>query len=663
MRACKGCLRARTLGGHRSPLGTAEPALLRRLVHDRLRAELELLAGEDALPPRGRARALGQGDRRASRPQRPRRVAGDRRADRSRLRAAARVGHRPPLAPDQAHPPRTRDRRAGHARAARDAAVVRRGPHAGRARQPALRTAPHRRKDRSPVTERLRISEENRRWWTLAAMCFALFMVMLDNTVTNVALPSIQRSFDASLSALEWTINAYTLSFAVLLVTGGRLGDIFGRRKVFLIGVVIFGASSATIGLAPSEGFLVVSRAIQGVGAALMMPATLSIISNAFPPAERGKAIGTWAGVSAIALALGPLVGGWLTEDVTWRAIFFINVPVAVIAVAVTLFAAHESRDETASRQVDVPGIATLTIGLTALILALVEGNAWGWGSPRIIALLAAAVIGLGAFVQIERTSPAPIVDFSFFRSRSFLGANLVAFSISFGMLAVFFFLALYMQNILGYSPLQTGARFLPTTLLVMVCGPLAGRLADRIGPRIPLVIGLACVTISLAWQSRITVDTSFAYLLPAFMILGVGMGFSMSPMSTAAMNAVDRTKAGVASGTLSMTRMVGGTFGVAALGALVAAVGRHDLARSLPRVPHAAREQLVEGLGSGGAGHAAPAIKTATNQAFVDALGTGLTIAAIATAIAALLAWLLIEPAKPRQEATTLAAPETAIA
>ena len=254
----------------------------------------------------------------------------------------------------------------------------------------------------------MRMTEENRRWWTLAAMCFALFMVMLDNTVTNVALPSIQRTFDASLSSLEWTINAYTLSFAVLLVTGGRLGDIFGRRRVFLIGVVIFAAASATIGLAPTAGWLVATRAVQGVGAALMMPGTLSIITNAFPPQERGKAIGTWAGVSAIALAAGPLVGGWLTEDFTWRAIFFINLPVAAVAVAVTLFATHESRDETATRQVDFPGIAALTIGLTALVLALVEGNAWGWSSPEIIALLVTAVVGLTAFVAIERRSPRP---------------------------------------------------------------------------------------------------------------------------------------------------------------------------------------------------------------------------------------------------------------
>lgn len=470
----------------------------------------------------------------------------------------------------------------------------------------------------------LHVSDENRRWWTLAAMCFALFMVMLDNTVTNVALPSIQRSFDASLSALEWTINAYSLSFAVLLVTGGRLGDIFGRRLVFLIGVVVFAVASALIGLAPSDGALIAFRALQGVGAALMMPATLSIITNAFPPEERGKAIGTWAGVSAIALALGPLVGGWLTEDVTWRAIFFLNVPVAAVAVVVTLFATHESRDETATRQVDYPGIAALTVGLTALVLALVEGNGWGWGSARILTLFALAIVGLAAFGVIERRTAAPIVDFGFFRSRSFLGANLVAFAISFGMFAVFFFLALYMQNVLGYSPLETGVRFLPSTLVIMVAGPLAGRLSDKIGPRTPLVIGLLFVTASLAWQSRVQVDTSYAFLVVPFILLGVGMGFTMSPMSTAAMNAVDRTKAGVASGTLSMTRMVGGTLGVAALGALVGDI--------------------------------------TSNQAFVDDLGTGLTIAAAATLLAAVAAWLTIDPSRPAARPTAPTETEAAM-
>src|SRR6059058_4730817 len=249
------------------------------------------------------------------------------------------------------------------------------------------------------------VNEENRRWWTLAAMCFALFMVMLDNTVVNVALPSIQKDLGASISGLEWTVNAYTLTVAVLLVTGGRLGDIFGRRRMFLFGVVVFGISSAAIGLAPNDTVLVSFRAVQGIGAAFMMPATLSIITQAFPPEQRGTAIGTWAGVSALALAIGPVVGGFLTQDVSWRAIFFINPPIAVVAVAMTLFATRESRDETVGRSVDYPGIAALTLSLTALVLALIEGNSWHWGSPTIISLFVVAAIGLLAFVQIELRS------------------------------------------------------------------------------------------------------------------------------------------------------------------------------------------------------------------------------------------------------------------
>jgi EmrB/QacA subfamily drug resistance transporter len=499
------------------------------------------------------------------------------------------------------------------------------------------------------MTDRLRLSEHNRRWWTLGAMCFALFMIMLDNTAVNVALPSIQQDFDASLSALEWTVNAYTLTFAVLLVTGGRLGDIFGRRRMFLFGVVVFALSSATIGFAPSDGWLVASRAIQGIGAAFMMPATLSIITNAFPPEERGKAIGTWAGVSAIALAVGPLLGGWLTEDVSWRAIFFINLPVAAGAVAVTLFAAHESRDESVGRSVDIPGIGAMTVALTALVFALVEGNSWGWGSPGILGLLALSVVALAAFVAIERRAEAPIVDFDAMRSKQFLGANIVAFMVSFGMLAMFFFLALYMQNILGFSPLEAGVRFLPATVVIIFAGPIAGRLADRFGPRPLMVSGLLITAVSLAWQSRVEVDTSYGFLVGAFVLMGLGIGLVMSPMSMAAMNAVDRTKAGVASGTLSMFRMVGGTFGVAALGALVAVVGRHDLEQSLPQVPAGARDALVDGLGSGAGVQGAPAhVVSATQSAFVDALGTGLTISAIAVAVAAVAAWFLIAPGRP---------------
>jgi EmrB/QacA subfamily drug resistance transporter len=510
---------------------------------------------------------------------------------------------------------------------------------------------------------RIALTEENRRWWTLGAMCFALFMIMLDNTVVNVALPSIQKSLGASISGLEWTVNAYTLAFAVLLVTGGRLGDIFGRRRMFLFGVVTFGLSSAFIGLSQSEAWLVAGRAVQGVGAAFMMPATLSIISNAFPPHERGRAIGTWAGVSAMALAIGPVVGGFLVENVSWQSIFFLNVPVAVVAVAVTLFAAHESRDETSTHHVDLPGVATVTIGLASLVLALVEGNAWGWGSASILALFAVAVAALAGFAVAERRSVEPMVDFQFFRSRSFLGANVVAFIVSFAMLAMFFFLALYMQNVKGYSPLEAGVRFLPSTAVIIVIGPIAGRLADRIGPRPLMTLGLLLTAGSLFWQGHLTTDTSYGLLVGAFVLMGLGMGLVMSPMSTAAMNAVEQTKAGVASGILSMSRMVGGTFGVAVMGALITALGKSKLHDLLPALPAGQRDTLAESLGAGGT-QVSGQIGDAVQQAFVSALNDGLRMASVVAAIGAALAWALISDEVPARDRIPVeVAPEGAAA
>lgn len=512
------------------------------------------------------------------------------------------------------------------------------------------------------ITRRARgfaLTDDNRRWWTLGAMCFALFMLMLDNTVVNVALPSIQQTFDADLASLEWTVNAYTLSLAVLLVVGGRLGDIFGRRRIFLIGVTIFALSSAAIGLAPTDLALVIGRVVQGVGAALMMPATLSIVTNAFPPHERGRALGTWAGVSALALAIGPVVGGFLTEEVSWRAIFFLNLPVAAAAIAMTLFSTHESRDETVGRSIDYAGIVTLTIGLTGLVLALIEGNRWGWGSARIVGLLVIAVAALAAFVRIELRSRAPMVDFSFFRSRQFAGAASVGFIVSFGMMAVFFFTALYMQNVLGYSALQAGVRFLPMTLVLIVMGPVAGRLTDRIGPKPLLIAGMAIVGISQIWQSTLDASTGYGFLLPSFILLGVGIGLVMSPMTTAAMNAVDRTKAGVASGVLSMGRMVGSTFGVAVFGAVVAGVGSAALDERLPDVAQGTRDRLAESLGGGGvtAGAAPARVVEATHNAFISAFGTGMRISGIVAIVGALAAWRLISNARPQQPAAEPAA------
>ena len=313
------------------------------------------------------------------------------------------------------------------------------------------------------------ITDDNSKWWTLGAMCFALFMMMLDNTVVNVALPSIQKDLGASLSSLEWAVNAYTLSFGVLLVTGGRLGDIFGRRRTFLVGVTIFALSSATAGLAQDTTMLIVSRVVQGVGGALMMPATLSIVTNAFEPHERGKAIGTWAGVSALALAIGPVVGGLLTEHVSWRAIFYLNIPVAAGAVAATLFAVRESRDETVGRQIDYLGVGTLTVGLTALVLALIESNTWGWGSAAILGLIA-ALGGRARRLRRDR-APRPGADrraAAVRQAATSSATNLVALVVTFAMMGQFFFATLYIQDVLGYSPVEAGIRFLPATLMIV---------------------------------------------------------------------------------------------------------------------------------------------------------------------------------------------------
>jgi MFS family permease len=319
-------------------------------------------------------------------------------------------------------------------------------------------------------------------------------------------------------------------------------------------------------------------------------------------------------------------------------------VPVAAAAIAVTLFAVRESRDETAIREVDLPGVATLTVGLAALVLALVKSNTWGWGSTRVLVLFAIALAGLAAFIAIEPRRLAPMVNFDFFRSRTFFGANVVAFIVSFVMFATFFSLALYMQDILHFSPLQTGIRFLPTTLCVMVTGPIAGRLADRIGSRPLMVGGLLAVSASMFWMTGITTHSSYGFLVVSFILQGLGIGFVMSPMSTAAMNAVDRTKAGVASGILSMTRMVGSTFGVAALGAIIATFGRSELATRLPHVPAGQRGRLVDLLGSGASTtHLPGSVQGALNETYVYALSKGLYAVGTLALLGALLAWALV--------------------
>src|SRR5579884_3249142 len=327
-------------------------------------------------------------------------------------------------------------------------------------------------------------AEENRKWWTLAAVAFGLFMIMLDNTVVNVALPTMERDLHVSVSSLEWIVTAYALTFAAMMITGGKLADMYGRRLIFVAGLVVFTLSSLACGFAPNAGFLIGARAVQGAGAALMNPATLSIITATFPPKQRGQAIGVWAGVSALALAIGFLNGGLTTENLSWNWIFFVNVPVGALGIVVSQLVIRESRDTSREQSVDLPGLLTSAGFLFSLSYALIEGNTRGWSSAEILGLFAAAAVLLVAFVLLELHQRLPMLDLSLFRIGSFAGANLVAMLVSLSMFGVFFFVSLYVQNILHYSPTKAGAMFLPMTILIILVAPVAGRLSDRVGSR-----------------------------------------------------------------------------------------------------------------------------------------------------------------------------------
>jgi len=434
-------------------------------------------------------------------------------------------------------------------------------------------------------------ADENRKWWTLAAVSFGLFMIMLDNTVVNVALPSIERDLHISISQLEWIVTAYALVFAALMITGGKLADLYGRRRIFVVGLAIFTLSSLACGFAPSAGFLIGARAVQGAGAALMNPATLSIITATFPPKQRGQAIGIWAGVSAMALAIGPLAGGLIVDNINWNWIFFVNVPVGALGIAVARFFIDESRDTSHEQSIDLPGLLTSGSGLFALSYALIEGNAKGWSSAEILGLFAAAAVLLAGFVVLESRQRLPMLDLSLFKIPSFVGANVVAMLVSLGMFGVFFFVSLYIQNILGYSPTKAGATFLPMTILIILLAPVAGKQSDRIGSRWLMGGGMTMLGISLLLYQRVGLHSTFWTLLPAMVLGGVGMAFTMSPMTSAAMGSVPTDKAGVGSGVLNSFRQVGGSLGIALMGAILASYV-HAPARS-----PLGKQEYIDGL------------------------------------------------------------------
>lgn len=434
-------------------------------------------------------------------------------------------------------------------------------------------------------------AEENRKWWTLAAVAFGLFMIMLDNTVVNVALPTIGRDFEAGLSELEWVVNGYALTFGVLMLTGGKLADLLGRRRIFIAGLAIFTLASLACGLATNAELLIGARIVQGLGAALMNPATLSIIIATFPPRQRGMAIGIWAGVSAMALAIGPLLGGLITDQIHWSWVFFINVPVGILGIVVARLVIDETRDTSAVQRLDLPGLAVSATALFALTYGLIEANKHGWTSPLILSLFVIAAVGLVGFVLLERHQRVPMLDLSLFRNPTFAGANAVMLLVGLAMFGVFLFVTLYMQNVLQYSATQAGAAFLPMTILIVLLAPIAGRLSDRFGSRWLMGGGMALVSVSLLLDARLDAGSNFWDLLPPLLVGGAGMGLAMTPTVAAAMGSVAMDKAGVGSAVLNSMRQVGGSLGIAILGAIVA-----SYITAAPTDPRA-QAQFIEGF------------------------------------------------------------------
>jgi EmrB/QacA subfamily drug resistance transporter len=478
----------------------------------------------------------------------------------------------------------------------------------------------------------------------LLTMCFALAMAMLDNTVVNVAVPTIRNDLGAGFSQLQWIVDAYALAFASLLLTGGILGDRYGRKRMFLAGLVVFTVFSLACGLASTPTELIVARALQGVGGALLIPGTLSIITVTFPPHERAKALGIWAGVSGIALALGPTLGGYMVEHLGWESVFFLNVPIGIIAFLVAMSTVRESRSEE-QRQLDIVGLILGTSALFFVTYGLIEANALGWSDVKIIASLMLFVVLIVAFLWWELKNPHALMPLRFFRIPAFSAGNTVAFSISLGMFATFFFLTIYMQTIHGYSPFQAGAAFLPMTGMIIVTAPNAGKYASTHGSRAPMTYGLCLAGGGLVLLGLLlTPTTSYWLMFPIFLAMGHGMGATMAPMTAAVMNSVGRERAGLGSAMTNTSREVGGVLGIALLGAILVSQIRTSFAPAIAKLgltseqiqTIAASAQHGELSTAGLPPEAAAAVQTAFNDAFMKGFRPALLFAGLVLLIAA---------------------------
>jgi EmrB/QacA subfamily drug resistance transporter len=460
---------------------------------------------------------------------------------------------------------------------------------------------------------RLRVADRTRPWWTLVGSCLGLFVLMLDSTVVALALPSIDHDLGASRAEVQWVLNGYLLVIAALVVSAGRLGDMFGRRAVFATGLTIFLGGSILAGAAPSPEAVIIGRLVQGVGAAAMLPLSLALVSDAFPPERRAQAIGIWTAISSLALGVGPLIGGFLV-DLDWRLIFWINVPLCAAGAAIVLVAVRESRDETASHRLDVPGLILISAALTAIVLPLVESQQWGFDSAATVGLLVGSALGLSAFYFVERRAAQPIVDFELFRNGPYFGATAAAFALVGAYWPLMLLQPQYLQTILGHSATAAGVLILPITVPMIALSPFADRLIARFGARGLMSGGMLCATVGLVLQTRVDATSGYGTLLPGFLLFGIALGLVYAPMSNAAMAAMPAAKAGIASGVLAMMRVLSGALSVAIGGAIF---------------------QGIEASASGGEA-----------ARFTDGLSAAIWFLAAMVAVGTVLTWLFVRSA-----------------
>jgi EmrB/QacA subfamily drug resistance transporter len=510
-----------------------------------------------------------------------------------------------------------------------------------------------------------------RKWWTLIVVSVATFMLLLDITVVNTALPSIARDLHASFDDLQWVIDAYTLALAAIVLTAGSLADRLGRRAVFASGLAIFSAASLAAGLAPTAAFLNASRAVEGIGGAAMFAVSLALLAQEFAAGrERGTAMGIYGATIGISVAVGPLVGGALTQGLGWRWVFFINVPVGIAALVVTFLKLRESRDPKA-RRIDWAGLATLSTGLFLLVLALVRGNDDGWTSTLIVGELVGAAALLASFIVIEQTVAEPMLPLHLFRRRAFTGVQLAALGVSVSLFALFFYLTLYLQDYLHYSALQAGLRYLPITLGAFVAAPIAGALLGRVQARILLAIGLAGTGIGLILMSGLDHGSSWTALLPGFVVAGLAVGILNPVVADVALSVVPKERSGMAAGVNDTFRQVGVALGTALWGAIFLARGSNTVSSLLAGTPASSGghpRQLIEAFSGGGLAAATQRIPAgvrhtvvgATQQGFLTGLNTILVIGGAVALVAAVLALWLVREREIERDEEVVVAPES---